>query len=460
MATLRMHTALAAESIGDDGVQWIELMPVGEKLRNGRFYFTITDDDLETYAESIRAKGDQTPIDYDHSYAEGKGTRAAGWFTGKAEVRGEGEQARLWAEVQWTAAAVEAIKSREYRFVSPEFSFEKKDAKTGLMTKAKEILANTLTNRPFFDELAALAAEGDLVWRPNEGYAFLQQKVYAALNPGGYENARYWVTDIAVGKALVEEHRTATTWVVPFSIAGDEVEISASSDWIEAKTEWVAAANDAAAALAKGRRPATEGDKMDPKVIRAALGLPETATDDEVTAALTAQKEQADKTAALETELETLKASAEDGGEVGTLRDDLAAERTKRVTGERAAVLAEGVRKGQIVPASKDALVAQFGGDHPTDDDLEKLQAVIASFPEKTYDESGHGNPANTTGEKGAIALEIAGGDKDVEKVDDAEVDAHTRALAILTERGKTPEDEDAYVLAYEQAERELAVAG
>lgn len=464
MPKLRMLVALGAESITDEGVQWIELMPTGEKLRNGPWYFTITADDLETYAESIRAKGDQTPIDYDHSAAEGKGTRAAGWFTGQAEVKGSGKDARLWAEVQWTPAAVEAIKTREYRFVSPEFSFEKKDSKTGLMTKAKAILANTLTNRPFFDELAALAAEGDLVWRPNEGYAFLQQKVHAALNPGAsYESTRYWVTDIAVGKALVQEYKTQTTWVVPFSIAGVDVEISASSDWIEARTEWVAAAELAVAQLSKGRRPATERKNMDPKKIRADLGLAEDATDDEVSAALTAQAAKATRADELEVEVTALKAAQTESGDgdVITLRAELKAERVKRVTGEREFVLAEAVRKGQIVPASKESFAAQFGGETPTDEHLDGLKAVIASFPEKQFDEHGSGGAPPAKPELKLVAEELTGADSKL-TVPEEELTAHARAEAILKEQGKLPGayDSDEYAAAYAAAERELAVTG
>ena len=167
------HTArLAVQASTPDSKRrsWIEVMPVGKERRNGRWFFTITRDDLDVYASHIRANADTIPVDYDHAEA---GTKAAGWFTGQADVRGDGTSARLWAEVEWTPQAAEAIRSGEYRFISPEFTFHEKDQKTGLMTKAKELLAAALTNRPHFVELAPVTAvrgltptEGDIMQRP------------------------------------------------------------------------------------------------------------------------------------------------------------------------------------------------------------------------------------------------------------------------------------------------------
>ena len=43
---------------------------------------------------------------------------AAGWFKG-LELRENGDE--LWGEVEWTPKAAEAIRNKEYRFVSPSF---------------------------------------------------------------------------------------------------------------------------------------------------------------------------------------------------------------------------------------------------------------------------------------------------------------------------------------------------
>lgn len=154
---LEGSSTLAANDIGEGGLQLVHVMPSVEKARNGAWYFTITREDLATYAEFIRANPDRIPVDYDHQGASERGgsTRAAGWYTGRAEVREDG----LWAEVRWTPRAQQEIRDGEFRFLSPEFTFAKRDEKSGLMTKAKELLASTLTNRPFFRQLNPVTAD-------------------------------------------------------------------------------------------------------------------------------------------------------------------------------------------------------------------------------------------------------------------------------------------------------------
>lgn len=169
---LESASGLTAEDITEDGRQWIHVMPVAEKAKNGPWFFTITRADLDTYADFVRANPERIPVDYDHGGGRtqaGGSTRAAGWFTGKAIVIDPGarrptkaqdaaESPELWAEVKWTPRALQEVRDGEFRFISPEFSFEERDTKTGLMTKAKELVAATLTNRPFFRQLAPVTA--------------------------------------------------------------------------------------------------------------------------------------------------------------------------------------------------------------------------------------------------------------------------------------------------------------
>ena len=268
----RAFVALAVEKIDDDGLQWIEVLPTAAKVRNGPWYFTIEREDLEAYAAYIHENADSIMVDYDHKGArEDRDTRAAGWFTGEAEVRDVDDGSRLYARVRWTSEGAVAVKERIYRFISAEFNFEQRDAKSGLMTKAKAIIAATLTNRPFFSELAPVADEkpGDVVWSPSEGFEALRQKIYAALNPAGVEEARYWVSDVAPGKALVQEYGAGKAWVVAFSVEADEVRIAAQADWIEAEQEWVAAATENARAGRSTRAFDAVGDEA-----AALFGLP------------------------------------------------------------------------------------------------------------------------------------------------------------------------------------------
>lgn len=462
--TVLTAVPIAAEQIDADGRQWIEVLPTGEKFRNGPWYFTITAEDLETYAASVKERGDRTPIDYDHAGADGGSTRASGWFTGKAEVRGEGDAARLWVEVQWTPAAVEAIKAGEFRFVSPEFTFAKKDKKTGLMTKAKELLAATLTNRPFFKELAPVGAE--VAWEADDGFERIRQLAHAALNPGPTESARYWVMDVAPGKALVSEYGSSTTWVVPFSLSGDGVDLASASGWTEAEQQWVEAAAAAERAHAttrpfrrNGGKPATtEGDDMNPEIVKA-LGLAEDADEDAVLTAVQAAKENADKVAALEEQvaelskrpdvnddtLKTLTAQAAQGAEAAKKLHDL----------ERDTLLGKAVEDGKILPAQKDAYASMY------DADAENVQKLLEATPARSF------SPVGTGGEgpEGEEALKIEAARKENTQTlagktyepDEESLKLDVRAKALLAEQGKNdPSDED-YIQALEQAERELA---
>lgn len=444
----RVFTLLAADAIGDDGRQWIEVMPTATKARNGPWFFTITKEDLEAYAESIQAKGDTTPIDYDHTGTrEGGSTRASGWFTGQAEVRDGDDGPRLWAEVQWTPAAAEAIRAGEYRFISPEMSFKNRDAKTGLLTKAKEFIAATLTNRPFFRELAPV---GSVVWESGEGLEQLRQRLHAALNPGTLEMARYWVMDVAAEKALVQAYGGSGTWVVPFSLDEDgNLSVARENEWVEAKQEWVSAARAALQQFNRNRPLNLKGGSDMHTDILKALGLAEDADETAILTAVKTATETAGKVEALEQKITELTATASEKTEadkrIEKLETELAAERTTRVTNEREQILAQAVREGRIVPAAKETLAAQFG------ENLDGLKAVIGSFPERSFAEKGSGAGANGPA-TGQVKEQFVSGRYEP---DEESLTLHAKALMILN---KTDYTEAEYVAALSQAERELAV--
>lgn len=153
------YAVVAADQIDGENRQWIEVMPEVDSAENGGKKFVVTRADLEVYADSIRANGGNTVVDYDHEGdSENGSTRASGWFTGQADVRDTDRGPILYAEVQWTPIAAQAIRDGEYRFISPVFTFHDRDAKTGVLTRAKDLIAATLTNRPFFKALSPVVA--------------------------------------------------------------------------------------------------------------------------------------------------------------------------------------------------------------------------------------------------------------------------------------------------------------
>jgi phage I-like protein len=83
------------------------------------------------------------PIDIEHHSDEG----AVGWIK---EIFIQGQS--LFAIVEWTEEGIELVRSKKYRFFSPEFADIYEDPASGV--KFDDVLiGGGITNRPFFQEL-------------------------------------------------------------------------------------------------------------------------------------------------------------------------------------------------------------------------------------------------------------------------------------------------------------------
>lgn len=452
----------AAGDISDDGHQWIEVMATGDNLRNGRWLFTVTEADLETYAASIRAKGDQTPLDYDHSYAEGNGTLASGWFTGDAEVRDTDAGKRLYARVKWTPKAVEAIQAGEYRFISPEFSFQEKDAKTGLMTKAREFLAATLTNRPFFKELAAVGAEGVVpVWDSLRSWSARVKAINAMLNPPSPQpemdmvsRMQFYVEDITSDAVLIEECASDRYWVAAYQV--DEqgaVTVAPATEWVEAREEWVAA-SAAFNEFNQARRAATEGDDIVSlnTVLAKSLGLADDATEDAITAALAAKDKTIADLTAKNTELAaTANVSADLIAQAAAGAQ--AAEELKTMKVD--ALITAAVKDEKILPAVADVYRTMAATD------FDGVKALLDATPAKATALAHEKGSDAARSHTGTHSTDAAAFDAGTVKASEDSLEMHAAAEAILATQGKLPGQytADEYVAALEKATRDAAVA-
>lgn len=488
-----LFVALAAEAISEDGLQWVEVIPTASKARNGPWYFTVTADDLEVYAESISANAGKVPIDRDHSgdamNRDLMDTRAAGWFTGKAKVVAAGEArpdkdgttataAELWAEVEWTPKARQEITDGEYRFLSPTYTFKQKDPKTGLMTRAKEIVAATLTNRPLFDMVPVTASERSL----EDSIAYLAEchgdevaeQVRALVEPGvsvlaalDTVLAAVWTTayinnlpDSAFLHIESGGKKDADGKTTPRSLRHFPYEdASGAIDFIHVRNAIAQAPksdlpadvqervqNKARQILSKqtgtagGTKEETVGDL---KVIAVSLGLAEDADEESVTAAVTALKEKAEKAekAPDEDALKVLTAQAAKG--------EKALERLHEM--ERDQFLSEAVRVGKIDPAAKEAYGALY------DSDADKVKALIEALPEKSFKAKGSDAPGSTDDALSG-PMRISGTEY---PVDEERARLHTGALKVLAAKNKSMSDctPDEYLAAVTEAERELQIA-
>ena len=129
--------------------QWVHLIPAGRfSGRDGRGPWQLADPD-GVITVTNRARGDALPVDYEHQTSatekNGQPAPAAGWIK---ELQARGGE--LWGRVEWTARAAAHIAAKEYRFISPVFSYTPENGRiTSLFNAA-------LTNNPNL-ELTALA---------------------------------------------------------------------------------------------------------------------------------------------------------------------------------------------------------------------------------------------------------------------------------------------------------------
>ncbi|MBA4289346.1 MAG: hypothetical protein C0439_10280 [Pseudomonas sp.] len=116
-------TALCFE-LSADVPEWVEVLPPGPSVvgRDGR---TWTYDPAEVMANTLaHSKGADLPFDYLHATElkapQGDDAPASGW----AREYRVSERGALEARVDWTAKARNSISEREYRYLSPVFSYD------------------------------------------------------------------------------------------------------------------------------------------------------------------------------------------------------------------------------------------------------------------------------------------------------------------------------------------------
>jgi phage I-like protein len=131
--------------------EWVELIPAGKFTAvDGRGPFDNHDPELIVTSSLAKMPLVGLVIDYDHSTdlaaPEGRPAPAAGWFREFKVERGA-----IFARVEWTTDAAEALKTKKYRYVSPVFEHSKDG-------KVERILRAALTNNPALINLPAIAS--------------------------------------------------------------------------------------------------------------------------------------------------------------------------------------------------------------------------------------------------------------------------------------------------------------
>lgn len=129
----------------------IPIFPAGLIIGNdGRGPYNLINPEAVITASTNRTYVDLV-IDREHAYdllPPGTPVKAAGWI--KEFINKDGS---IWARVEWTPAAQQELKNKEYRYISPTFYF---DPDTREVTK---IIGATLCNRPNFDMKAVASMQ-------------------------------------------------------------------------------------------------------------------------------------------------------------------------------------------------------------------------------------------------------------------------------------------------------------
>lgn len=155
IAALTVDLALISTADGQ-APRTLKLLPAGNfSARDGRpgnvatancSHWTLTAALAAPLVAEASRRATRYVIDYEHQTLRaadnGKPAPASGWF-GTLEWRADGLYA---TDVEWTAAAAAMIVAKEYRYLSPVFTYDSQGRVTGLLHVA-------LTNNPALDEL-------------------------------------------------------------------------------------------------------------------------------------------------------------------------------------------------------------------------------------------------------------------------------------------------------------------
>jgi len=130
--------------------EWIQLLPAGPAIQgtDGR---TWTLDDPAAVVSAFQQRKTPLVIDWEHASEyrapQGLESPASGWIHELAVRDGQ-----VWGRVEWTGRAVQQIQDKEYRYLSPVFTYRKDTRQIVALTSAG------LTNQPNLD-LTALNRE-------------------------------------------------------------------------------------------------------------------------------------------------------------------------------------------------------------------------------------------------------------------------------------------------------------
>lgn len=135
-----------------NGLVRVAIAYTGDFERDGK-KFKISLDDLKSMQKNMKQR--EVPLDYEHLSASPTAppghARASGWLKSPDKIETLNGRSVLWGWAEFTPACLSAIRSREYRYFSPEIHWNAEDENG--KTLGTRLAAGAITNRPFLKDL-------------------------------------------------------------------------------------------------------------------------------------------------------------------------------------------------------------------------------------------------------------------------------------------------------------------
>jgi phage I-like protein len=144
-----------AQSKGGKAEIWVQLGKTGKFAARGGF--ELTTEHWQSCVAQFKRWQNETLLDYDHGSCGWLSTnsKAAGWISELRVDEVESGGSELWGLTRFTAAAAEAVRAEEWKYISPALFFDSEDRETGEEVAA-ELFSVAMTNIPFLDGMAPL----------------------------------------------------------------------------------------------------------------------------------------------------------------------------------------------------------------------------------------------------------------------------------------------------------------
>lgn len=169
---------------------------------------------FQSCVASFNESGIDIMVDYNHAsgMAMSEKDGAAAGFIVDLQARDDG----LWGICEWNDRGLSSIESREYKYLSPEWSTHQYDKKSGEVVEQGRVFAVSLTNRPYLESLIAPVAASE----QTEGLIMTEEENILVEPETGTEEA---VEETTTAEAdAVEEPTTADETAVETAGETDE----------------------------------------------------------------------------------------------------------------------------------------------------------------------------------------------------------------------------------------------